>query len=74
MNGNGVSNRSNLSLAAGQMRNMQNIWVGKPEGKRPFGRPRHRWEDTKMNLMEVEWEGVDWMDLPQDSDPNGRLS
>jgi hypothetical protein len=35
--------------------------VGKPEGKRPFGIPRHRWEDNiKMNLREIGSEGVDW--------------
>jgi hypothetical protein len=38
--------------------------VGKPEGKRPFGRPRRRWEDDiKMNLQAVGWAGVDLIDL-----------
>jgi len=37
--------------------------VGKPEGKRPLGRPRHRWEDhSKMNLQEVVCGGVDWIE------------
>jgi hypothetical protein len=37
-----------------------NIFVGKPEGKRPFGRPRHIWEDNiRMNLRAVEWAVVD---------------
>jgi hypothetical protein len=42
--------------------------VGKPEGKRPLGRPRHRWVDDniKMDLLEVGWGGVDWIDLAQD--------
>jgi hypothetical protein len=38
----------------GEGRGMHRVLVGKPEGKRPLGRPRHRWEDTiKMNLQEV---------------------
>ena len=40
--------------------------LGKPENKRPLGRPRHRWEDnTKMDLQEVECGGMDWIDLAQ---------
>jgi len=50
------------------MRNAYNILVGKPEGKIPFRRPRHRWEDNRMNLSETGWEGVDWMHLAQDRD------
>jgi hypothetical protein len=43
--------------------------VGKPEGRRPLGRPRHRWEDNiKMYLREVGWGGADWIDLAQDRD------
>jgi hypothetical protein len=38
----------------GKMRNACNILVGKPEGKRPLGRPRHRWEDI-MDLREIGW-------------------
>ena len=38
--------------------------VGKHEGKRPLGRPRHRWEDnTRMDLQEVGCEGMDWIDV-----------
>jgi hypothetical protein len=43
--------------------------VGKPEGKRPLGRPRHRWVDNiKMYLREIGWDVVDWIDLAQDRD------
>jgi hypothetical protein len=45
------------------------ILVGKPEGKRPLGRPRRRWVDTiKMGLREIEWVGVDCIDVAQDRD------
>jgi hypothetical protein len=41
--------------------------VEKPEGKRPLGRPRRRWEDnTEMDLTEIEWGGTDWIDLAVD--------
>jgi hypothetical protein len=41
--------------------------VGKPEGKRPLGRPRRRWEDAiKMDLREIGWAGVEWIQLAQD--------
>jgi hypothetical protein len=44
----------------GEMRNAYNILVRKPEGKEPLGRPRCKQEDNiKMNLRELEWEGVD---------------
>jgi hypothetical protein len=43
--------------------------VGKPEGKRPLGRPRRRWEDNiKMDLKEVGCLCMDWIDLAQDRD------
>jgi hypothetical protein len=45
------------------------ILVGKPEGKRPLGRPRCRWEDNiKMELREIGWGGMGWIDLDQDRD------
>jgi hypothetical protein len=48
---------------------MRKIFVGKPEGKRPFGRLRRRWEDNiRMDLREVGREGVEWMHLAQDRD------
>jgi hypothetical protein len=38
--------------------------VGKPEGKRPIGRPRRRWVDNiKIDLSEIGWDGMDWIDL-----------
>jgi hypothetical protein len=40
-----------------------------PEGRRPLGRPRHRWEDTmKVDIQEVGCGGMDWIDLAQDTD------
>jgi hypothetical protein len=43
--------------------------VGKPQGKRPLGRTRCRWEDNiKMDLREIGWSGMDWIDLAQDGD------
>jgi hypothetical protein len=43
--------------------------VGKPEGKRQLGRTRRRWEDNfRMNLREIGWGGMDWIDLAQDKD------
>jgi hypothetical protein len=43
--------------------------VRNPEGKRPLGRPRYRWVDNiKMDLREIGWGGMDWIDLAQDSD------
>jgi hypothetical protein len=41
--------------------------VGKPEGKRPLGRRRRKWEDNiRMDLREIGWGGMDWIDLAQD--------
>jgi hypothetical protein len=45
------------------------ILVGKPEGKRPLGRPTHRWVDSiKMDFRETGWDGVDWIDMAPDRD------
>jgi hypothetical protein len=52
-----------------EKKNAYRILVGKPEGKRPLGRPRRRWEDNiKMDLREIGWDGMDWIDLTQDRD------
>ena len=53
----------------GEGRGMYRALVGKPEGKRPLGRPRRRWDDNiMMNLQEVECGGVDWINVAQDRD------
>jgi hypothetical protein len=53
----------------GEKRNAYRILVGKPEGKRPLGRPRHRWVDNiKMDLRQSEWGGMNWIYLVQDRD------
>jgi hypothetical protein len=50
-------------------RNAYRILVGKPERKRPLGRPRRRWVDNiKMDLRELGWGGMDWIDLAEDRD------
>jgi hypothetical protein len=53
----------------GEGRSVRGVVVGKPEGKRTLGRPRHRWEDNiKMDLQEVGGGYVDWMEFAQDRD------
>jgi hypothetical protein len=53
----------------GEIRKAYKIVVGKPEGKRPLGSPRHSWEDNiRMDLMEIGWENVLWIHLAQDKD------
>jgi hypothetical protein len=51
----------------GENGGLRRVLVGKHEGKRPLGRPRHRWEDNiKMNLQEVGCGGMDWIEVAQD--------
>ena len=52
----------------GEEREAYRVLVGKPEGKRPLGRPRHRWVDNRMDLQEVGCGYVDWIGLAQDRD------
>jgi hypothetical protein len=53
----------------GEKRNAYTILVRKPERKRPLGIPRRRWvNNVKMNLREIGWDGVDWIDVAQDRD------
>jgi hypothetical protein len=54
--------------------NAYRILVGKSEGERPLGRPRCMWVDNnKLNLREIGWDGMDWIDLAQDRDQRRAL-
>jgi hypothetical protein len=58
----------------GEKRNAYRILMGKPEGKKPLGRPRRRWGGSiKMDLREIGWVGMDWIDLAQDMDQRRAL-
>jgi hypothetical protein len=51
---------------------MHSLLVEKPEGKRPLGRPRHRYQDgIEINLREIGWGVMDWIDLAEDRDQWG---
>jgi hypothetical protein len=51
----------------GERRGVYRVLIGRPKGKRPLGRPRHRWEDNiKMELREIWIDGVNWIWLAQD--------
>jgi hypothetical protein len=53
----------------GEKRNAYRILVGKPDGKSPLGRPRRKWVDNIiMDLREIGWDGMDWIDPTQDRD------
>jgi hypothetical protein len=53
----------------GERRGAYGALVGKPDGRRPLGRPRSRWEDNiKMDLRETGWGDIDWVDVAQDTD------
>jgi hypothetical protein len=52
----------------GVRRSIYRVLVGTPEGEKPLGRPRHRWEDNKVYLQEVGCGGMDWIKLAQDRD------
>jgi hypothetical protein len=56
-------------MQTGEMRNVYRLLVGKREEKRPPGSPRCKWVDNiKMNLVEIGWDGFNWIDLAQDRD------
>jgi hypothetical protein len=58
----------------GEERKVYKVLVGKPEGKRPLGRPRRRWKDgIRMDLRKTGLGGVDWIRLAQDRDRWGLL-
>jgi hypothetical protein len=50
----------------GEVRGAYNILVGRPEGRKPLGRPRRRWEDIKRDLREIGFGDVEWINLAQD--------
>jgi hypothetical protein len=57
------------AVRMGDKRNAYRSFVGEPEGTRPLGRPRRRWVDhVKIDLREIGWDGIDWIDLAQDMD------
>ena len=63
-----------LVACKGESRGVHRVLVAKLEGKRPLGRPRHRWEDyIMMDLQAVGSGGMDWMKLAQDSSGGGHL-
>jgi hypothetical protein len=50
-------------------RNVYRVLMGKPEGRRSLGRPRRRWENgIRMNLRDIDWASIDWIQLAQDRD------
>jgi hypothetical protein len=57
----------------GEIRGVYRVLVGKPEGKRPLGRPKRRWEDNIMHLQEVGFGGMDWIALTQDREGSRAL-
>ena len=53
----------------GHKRHECTVLVGRPEGKKPLVKPRHKWENkSKLDLQEVGWGGMDWINLTQDRD------
>jgi hypothetical protein len=71
----GISIHSPKIYVNGGEEECNRILVGKPNGKRPLGRPRCRWEDNiRMDLREIGWGGLDWIDQAQDgNEPLGSI-
>jgi hypothetical protein len=64
-----TSRRMRWTGRMGEKTNAYRILVGKPEGKRLLGRPRHRWmNNIKIDLREIGWGIMDWIDMAQDMD------
>jgi hypothetical protein len=66
-----IMRRTGHVARMGGKKNAYRILEGKPEGRRPLGRPRHRWVDNikiGLDLREIGWDGVDWVDLARDRD------
>jgi hypothetical protein len=58
----------------GERKNAYRVLAGKPEGRRPLGRLRRRWVDSiKMDLREIGWDGMNWLDLAEDRDQRRAL-
>jgi hypothetical protein len=61
-----VSSAGHIACMAGKGNECRGVLCGKPDGKKPFGRPSHEWGDhMKLGLKEIGWEGVDWIYLAQ---------
>ena len=61
-------------VGMGDSKDVYRVLVGKPEGKRPLGQPRHGWEDNiTMDVQEAGLGGMDWIDLAQDREGGGHL-
>jgi hypothetical protein len=60
--------RAGHAAHKGESRGVYRVLEGKPQGNRPLGRTRHRWENIKMDLLEVGCESMDWINVAQDRD------
>jgi hypothetical protein len=52
----------------GEDRKVYKVLLGKPKGKRPLGKPRHRWDGIRLDLREIGWGSIEWIQLAQDMD------